>query len=85
MASVFPAALSWVEYLLTVSGRTASVLVVASSCGEMLIPLAVGRRWIESMYYFATEAGVKQKRCKVSVVEKKYHFHYFKDIWLIIT
>ena len=41
--------------------------------------------WIESMYYFATEAGVKQKRCKVSVVEKKYHFHYFKDIWLIIT
>ena len=43
MASVLPAALSWVEYLLTVSGRTASVLVVASSCGEMLIPLAVGR------------------------------------------
>ena len=43
MASVFPAALSWVEYFLTVSGRTASVLVVASSCGEMLIPLAVGR------------------------------------------
>ena len=42
MASVFPAALSWAEYFLTVSGRTASVLVVASSCGEMLIPLAVG-------------------------------------------
>ena len=42
MASVFPAALSWAEYFLTVSGRTASGLVVASSCGEMLIPLAVG-------------------------------------------
>lgn len=42
MASVFPTALSWAEYFLTVSGRTASVLVVVSSCGEMLIPLAVG-------------------------------------------
>ena len=29
-------------------------------------------RCVESMYYFATESGVKQKRCKVPVVEKKY-------------
>lgn len=42
MASVFPTSISWAEYFMNVSGRTASVLVVASSCGEMLIPLAVG-------------------------------------------
>lgn len=42
MASVFPSSISWAEYFMNVSGRTASVLVVASSCGEMLIPLAVG-------------------------------------------
>ena len=29
-------------------------------------------RCVESMYYFATESGVKQKRCKVPIVEKKY-------------
>lgn len=42
MASVFPCAVNWAEYFVTVSGRTASILIVASSCGEMLIPLAVG-------------------------------------------
>lgn len=42
MASVFPSTVSWAEYFVTVSGRTASILLVASSCGEMLIPLAVG-------------------------------------------
>lgn len=42
MASVFPSALNWAEYFVTVSGRIASILVVAASCSEMLIPLAVG-------------------------------------------
>ena len=42
MASVFPSAINWAEYFVTVSGRTASVLVVSAACGEMLIPLAVG-------------------------------------------
>ena len=42
MASVFPSTVSWAEYFVTVSGRTASILLVASSFGEMLIPLAVG-------------------------------------------
>ncbi|KAL9978346.1 hypothetical protein ACROYT_G015847 [Oculina patagonica] len=42
MASVFPSAISFAEYFVTVSGKTASVLLVAASFGEMLIPLAVG-------------------------------------------
>ena len=42
MASVFPSAINFAEYFVTVSGKTASVLLVAASFGEMLIPLAVG-------------------------------------------
>ena len=42
MASVFPSAISFAEYFVTVSGKVASVLLVAASFGEMLIPLAVG-------------------------------------------
>ena len=43
-------------------------------------------RWIESMYYFATEAGVKQKLCKVSVVEKNMNFTISKTSgWLLRT
>ena len=43
-------------------------------------------RWIESMYYFATEAGVKQKLCKVSVVEKNMNFTISETSgWLLRT
>lgn len=42
MASVFPSSINWAEYFVNVSGRTASILLVASSCGEMLVPFAVG-------------------------------------------
>ena len=42
MASVFPAAISWAEYFMTVSGKTASVLIVSACFGEMVVPLAVG-------------------------------------------
>ena len=41
-SSVFPAGISWAENFVTVSGRTASLFLVASSTGGMLIPLSVG-------------------------------------------
>ena len=48
MASIFPSAINFVEYFVTVSGKTASVLLVASSFGGMLVPLAVGHTIVES-------------------------------------
>ena len=48
MASVFPSAINFAEYFVTVSGKTASVLLVAASFGEMLIPLAVGNTIVDS-------------------------------------
>mmetsp|Transcript_34964 Transcript_34964/g.57824 ORF Transcript_34964/g.57824 Transcript_34964/m.57824 type:complete len:157 (+) Transcript_34964:157-627(+) len=42
MASVFPSALTWAERVTTVSGRIASLFVVAAALGEMLVPLAIG-------------------------------------------
>lgn len=42
MASVFPSAINFAEYFVTVSGKTASIFLVSASFGEMLIPLAVG-------------------------------------------
>ena len=41
-SSVFPAGISWAENFVTVSGRTASLFLVTSSTGGMLIPLSVG-------------------------------------------
>jgi len=48
MASVFPSAINFAEYFVTVSGKTASVLLVAASFGEMLIPLAVGNTIVDT-------------------------------------
>ena len=48
MASVFPSAINFAEYFVTVSGKTASVLVVGSSFGGMLVPLAVGHTIVTS-------------------------------------
>ncbi|PFX24485.1 sodium-dependent glucose transporter 1A-like [Stylophora pistillata] len=48
MASIFPSALNFAEYFVTVSGKIASVLLVASSSGGMLVPLAVGHTIVES-------------------------------------
>ena len=48
MASVFPSAINFAEYFVTVSGKTASVLLVASSFGGMLVPLAVGHTIVTS-------------------------------------
>lgn len=48
MASVFPSAINFAEYFVTVSGKTASVLLVAASFGEMLIPFAVGNTIVDS-------------------------------------
>ena len=42
MAAVFPSTMSWAETFMHISGRTASVLVVGASLGEMTIPLAIG-------------------------------------------
>lgn len=42
MASVFPSTMSWAESFLHVSGKTASILVVGASLGEMTIPLVIG-------------------------------------------
>jgi len=41
-ASIFAAALNWIEYFLDVSGRVASVLVVGACVGEMIVPVIVG-------------------------------------------
>ena len=41
-SSVFPAGISWAENFVTVPGRTASLFLVTSSTGAMLIPLSVG-------------------------------------------
>ncbi|EDO40861.1 predicted protein, partial [Nematostella vectensis] len=41
-ASVFPAALSWAELFLDVSGKTASVFLVGACVGDMAVPLLVG-------------------------------------------
>lgn len=48
MASVFPSAINFAEYFVTVSGKTASVLLVAASFGEMLIPFAVGNTIVDT-------------------------------------
>ena len=42
MAAVFPSTMTWAESFMHISGRTASVLVVGASLGEMTIPLIVG-------------------------------------------
>ncbi|XP_028399817.1 sodium-dependent glucose transporter 1A-like [Dendronephthya gigantea] len=42
MAAVFPSTMTWAESFMHISGRTASVLVVGASFGEMTIPLVVG-------------------------------------------
>lgn len=42
MASVFPCAINLAESLISLSGRTASALIVGACFGEMLIPLLVG-------------------------------------------
>ena len=42
MASVFPSTMSWAETFMHVTGKSASLLVVGASFGEMTIPLAVG-------------------------------------------
>ena len=41
MAAIFPTAITHMERVMAVSGRTISVLVVGASLGEMLIPLGV--------------------------------------------
>lgn len=45
-ASIFAAALNWVEYFLEVSGRVASILVVGSCVGEMIVPVVVGNTFV---------------------------------------
>jgi FHS family Na+ dependent glucose MFS transporter 1 len=42
MAAVFPSTLSWAETFMHISGKTASILVVGASLGEMTIPLSIG-------------------------------------------
>ena len=41
-ASVFPSVLNWAEYHVEVSGKVASILLVGSCLGEMIVPIAVG-------------------------------------------
>ena len=42
MAAVFPSTMSWAETFMHISGKTASILVVGASLGEMTIPLVIG-------------------------------------------
>jgi FHS family Na+ dependent glucose MFS transporter 1 len=42
MASVFPSAFMQAESLVDLTGRVASVLIVGSATGEMILPLALG-------------------------------------------
>jgi FHS family Na+ dependent glucose MFS transporter 1 len=42
MAAIFPSTMSWAESFMHISGKTASILVVGASLGEMTIPLAIG-------------------------------------------
>ena len=42
MASVFPSTMSWAETVMHITGKSASLLVVGSSLGEMTIPLVIG-------------------------------------------
>lgn len=42
MAAVFPSTMSWAETFMHISGKTASILVVGASLGEMTIPFTIG-------------------------------------------
>ena len=42
MAAVFPSTMSWGETFMHISGKTASILVVGASLGEMTIPFTIG-------------------------------------------
>ena len=49
--------------------------------------LITGKKSLDTKYVLLRQAGVKQKCCYVlyPLWEKNIIFHYFKDIWLIIT
>lgn len=42
MSSVFPSTMTWAETFMHISSRTASILVVGASLGEMTIPFTIG-------------------------------------------
>ena len=92
MAAVFPSTMSWAETFMHISGRTASVLVVGASLGEMTIPLAIGTLmqrngadvFLEAIFVIILLAiivfiiaSVLAKR-QLKLQTDGFHFHYHK-------
>ena len=92
MAAIFPSTMSWAESFMHISGKTASILVVGASLGEMTIPLAIGtlmeRNGAEvflhaifvvivlAIIVFILASVLARRQQKVQM--NGFHFHYHK-------
>ena len=91
MAAVFPSTMSWAETFMHISGKTASILVVGASLGEMTIPFTIGTLmqhkgadvFVESVFVvivlaiivFGLASCLARRQRKEQTDDFRFHFH----------